>query len=86
MSAEGENIQPALQTRGAKGGENFVALMAQKALELSQNRALEIRRLLVERYDIAPERVETVGLGWDEPAGKDNELNRRVEALWFTVR
>jgi NitT/TauT family transport system substrate-binding protein len=69
-----------------KGGENFVALMAQKASELSKNRALEIRRLLVERYDIAPARVDTVGLGWDEPAGKDNEQNRRVEALWFTVR
>lgn len=68
------------------GGEDYVKLMAEKALQLSKNRALEIRRLLVERYDIAPARIDTVGLGWNEPAGTDKELNRRVEAQWFTVK
>jgi NitT/TauT family transport system substrate-binding protein len=68
------------------GGENYVKLMAEKAQELSKNRALEIRRLLVERYDIDPARIDTVGLGWSEPAGTDKEQNRRVEALWFTVK
>jgi NitT/TauT family transport system substrate-binding protein len=69
-----------------KGGERFVKAMALKAMELSQHRALEIKRLLVERYEIAPARLDAVGRGWNEPAGADNERNRRVQAQWFTVQ
>lgn len=68
-----------------QGGESFVRQMALKAMELSRNRASEIKRLLVERYGWDSKRIETVGLGWQEPAGSDNELNRRVEVQWFTV-
>jgi NitT/TauT family transport system substrate-binding protein len=68
------------------GGDNYVRLMAERAKELSKDRALEIRRLLVEQYDVNPGRIDTVGLGWDEPVGTSNELNRRVEAQWFTIR
>jgi NitT/TauT family transport system substrate-binding protein len=68
-----------------KGGETFVRQMSLKAMELSKNRAAEIKRLLVERFPIDAARIETVGRGWEEPAGTDNEQNRRVEAQWFTV-
>jgi NitT/TauT family transport system substrate-binding protein len=68
-----------------KGGDNFVKQMALKAVELSKNRAKEIKRLLIERYQLDAARIDTVGRGWDEPAGTDNEQNRRVEAQWFTV-
>lgn len=68
-----------------QGGESFVRQMALKAMELSRNRSSEIKRLLVERYGWDAKRIETVGLGWQEPAGSDNELNRRVEVQWFTV-
>ena len=68
-----------------KGGEKFVRQMALKAMELSQHRALEIKRLLIERYDLDAARLEAVGRGWDEPTGADQEGNRRVEAQWFTV-
>ena len=30
-------------------------------------------------------RLETIGRGWEEPAGSDSELNRRVEVRWFTL-
>ncbi len=68
-----------------KGGESFVRQMALKAVELSKNRAGEIKRLMIERYKIEGARIETVGRGWEEPAGTDNELNRRVETQWFTL-
>jgi len=68
-----------------KGGEAFVRQMALKAVELSRARAAEIQRLLMEKYSIDAKRIEIVGRGWDEPAGPDPELNRRVEVQWFTL-
>lgn len=68
-----------------QGGDAFVRQMALKAMELSKNRSGEIKRLLVERHKIDAARLETVGRGWEEPLGTDNEKNRRVEAQWFTV-
>jgi NitT/TauT family transport system substrate-binding protein len=68
-----------------QGGEKAVRDMALKAVELSKNRAEEIRRLLIERHQVAADRIVCVGRGWDEPLGKDSEQNRRVEVQWFTV-
>ena len=68
-----------------QGGEAFVRDMSLKAMQLSKDRANEIRRVLLEREKVDPERVETVGRGWDEPLGKEMEANRRVEAQWFTL-
>jgi NitT/TauT family transport system substrate-binding protein len=68
-----------------QGGDPFVRQMALKAMELSKNRAAEIRSVLVDRLKVTAARIETVGRGWEEPAGPDAELNRRVEVQWFTV-
>lgn len=68
-----------------QGGEPLVRQMALKAMELSKNRAQEIKRLLGERLGVDAARVETVGRGWEEPAGPVSEQNRRVEVQWFTV-
>jgi NitT/TauT family transport system substrate-binding protein len=69
----------------AKGGDAYVRQMALKAMELSKNRASEIRRLLIERHSVDAKRLDIVGRGWEEPAGKDSALNRRVEVHWFTI-
>lgn len=68
-----------------QGGEKLVRDMAFKAVELSKNRAEEIKRLLIERHQVDATRMLSVGRGWDEPMGKDSEQNRRVEVQWFTV-
>ena len=68
-----------------RGGESFVRTQALKAMELSKNRASEIRRLLVEKYGIDLKRIDVVGRGWEEPAGADSVANRRVEVQWFTL-
>jgi NitT/TauT family transport system substrate-binding protein len=68
-----------------QGGEPFVRQMALKAMELSKNRASEIRTVLIDRLKVPATRLETVGRGWEEPSGPDAELNRRVEVQWFTV-
>lgn len=68
-----------------QGGEAFVRQMALKAMELSKNRANEIRRVLIDRLKVDAARIETIGRGWEEPSGKEAELNRRVEVQWFTV-
>jgi NitT/TauT family transport system substrate-binding protein len=67
------------------GGEAFVRTQALRAMELSKNRAAEIRTLLVERHKIDPARIDIVGRGWEEPAGGESEQNRRVEVQWFTI-
>lgn len=69
----------------AQGGDAFVRQMALKAMELSKNRANEIRRVLIEQLKVDAARLETIGRGWEEPSGADAELNRRVEVQWFTV-
>ena len=68
-----------------QGGEAFVRTQALKAMELSKNRAAEIRRVLVERHNLDAKRLDIVGRGWEEPAGSDSDLNRRVEVQWFTI-
>jgi NitT/TauT family transport system substrate-binding protein len=68
-----------------KGGEGLVRSAALSAMDLSKRRAAEIRRLLIERYNIDSARIEVVGRGWEEPAGPNSDLNRRVEVQWFTI-
>ncbi len=68
------------------GGEKLVQNMALKAMELSKQRAQAVRDGLVARYpQIDAKRIETVGRGWEEPAGEASELNRRVEVQWFAL-
>jgi NitT/TauT family transport system substrate-binding protein len=74
-----------IETFRKQGGDTFVRQMALKSMELSKNRAGEIRRVLIERLKVEPARLETIGRGWEEPAGPDPEKNRRVEVQWFTV-
>jgi NitT/TauT family transport system substrate-binding protein len=60
--------------------------MAMQALELSRKRAIAVREALLARHPaIAPDRVEAIGKGWDEPVGSDGDLNRRVEVRWYTI-
>jgi NitT/TauT family transport system substrate-binding protein len=68
-----------------QGGEAYVRTQALRAMELSKNRAGEIRRLLVEKYNIANMRIDIVGRGWEEPVAAESERNRRVEVQWFTI-
>ena len=67
------------------GGEPFLRQRALEAIELSKKRAGEIKRLLIEREKVEAARLETLGRGWEEPLGTDQEQNRRVEAQWFTL-
>ncbi len=68
-----------------RGGEAYVRTMALRAVDFSKQRANEIKRLLVEKYSADPKRLDTIGRGWEEPLGTDNDQNRRVEAQWFTL-
>lgn len=69
-----------------QGGEQLVKNMALKAMELSKERAVAVREALLEKHPgIDSKRIEIVGRGWEEPAGADSELNRRVEVQWFTL-
>jgi len=69
-----------------QGGEELVKTMALKAMELSKERADAVRTALLKKHpEIDAKRVEVVGRGWEEPAGPDSNLNRRVEVQWFTL-
>jgi NitT/TauT family transport system substrate-binding protein len=67
------------------GGEAYVRTMALRSVELSKNRAAEIKRQLVEQYSADAARIDIVGRGWEEPIGMDPEQNRRVEVQWFML-
>jgi NitT/TauT family transport system substrate-binding protein len=68
-----------------RGGEAFVRQMALKAVEFSRQRANEIKRLLIERNGVDAKRLDSLGRGWEEALGTDQDQNRRVEAQWFTL-
>ncbi|MCB1568045.1 MAG: OmpA family protein [Xanthomonadales bacterium] len=69
-----------------QGGKALVRTMALKAMELSRQRAESVRDALLQKYpNIDTKRIELVGRGWEEPAGPDSDLNRRVEVQWFTL-
>ncbi|HKU16909.1 MAG TPA: phosphate ABC transporter substrate-binding/OmpA family protein [Steroidobacteraceae bacterium] len=69
-----------------QGGEQLVNNMALKAMELSRQRAVAVSEALRNRYkDLDAARIETIGRGWQEPAGTDSDMNRRVEVQWFTL-
>src|SRR5262249_53920039 len=69
-----------------EGGEELVKTMALKAMELSKERADAVRIALLKRHrEMEARGIEGVGRGWDEPAGPDSNLNRRVEVQWFTL-
>ncbi len=74
-----------------KGGEQLVRSQGLRAVQLSEDRAKEIRRLLTEKHGVAADRIETFGAGWNEPVNPNalddaqREQNRRVEVQWFTL-
>jgi NitT/TauT family transport system substrate-binding protein len=68
-----------------QGGEAYVRTQALRAMELSKNRAAEIRKVLNDKYSIPAARIDVVGRGWEEPLSGDSEQNRRVEVQWFTL-
>ncbi|HEX8297119.1 MAG TPA: phosphate ABC transporter substrate-binding/OmpA family protein [Chthoniobacteraceae bacterium] len=68
-----------------QGGEAFVRKMAMSAMQLSRDRANEVKQQTVTKFGVQSARLETVGRGWEEPAGTDREKNRRVEVQWFTL-
>ena len=68
-----------------QGGEDFLRTMALKAMQLSKDRAAEVKRVLAERYKVDPARLEVSGRGWDEPVSRKSNENRRVEVQWFLV-
>jgi NitT/TauT family transport system substrate-binding protein len=68
-----------------QGGEALVRQAALEAMQLSKNRAAEVRTRLLEQHKVEEVRVDTIGRGWEEPSGKDSEKNRRVEVYWYTL-
>jgi NitT/TauT family transport system substrate-binding protein len=68
-----------------QGGESYVRQQALRAMKLSQDRAEEIKKHLIEKHGLDAARIDVIGRGWEEPAGKDSNANRRVEVQWFTL-
>jgi len=68
-----------------EGGEALVRTVGLKAMQLSKDRAVEVAKVLAEKYKIDSARIATVGRGWEEPVSDKPEENRRVEIQWFTV-
>ncbi len=80
------HVDDAKKAEFAKQGAAFLNRMALDAMALSERRANGVKKRLLEKFPtIQGDRIETVGRGWEEPAGKNSDLNRRVEVQWFTL-
>lgn len=68
----------------AKGQQAFVEASSQAKL-ISKKRAEFVKKVLIEKYGIEPERIVTEGRGWDQPIeGADPAANRRVEIQFLS--
>jgi NitT/TauT family transport system substrate-binding protein len=79
------HVDNALVSDFRREGDQFLKNQALRAIQLSEQRADTIKKVLVERFKIDAKRIDTVGRGWEEPAGTDSAQNRRVEIQWFTI-
>jgi NitT/TauT family transport system substrate-binding protein len=79
------HVDDALVPEFRRQGEKFLRTQALRAVELSQQRADAIKRVLTDKYNVDAKRLDTIGRGWEEPMGKDSAANRRVEVQWFTL-
>ncbi len=69
----------------AKGNQAFIEASAQAKL-VSKKRAEFIKKILVEKYKVDPERIITEGRGWDSPIdAADPAKNRRVEVQFISL-
>lgn len=68
----------------AQGQTAFVEANAQAKL-ISKRRAEFVKKVLVDKFGIDPERIITEGRGWDDPVDDtDHEANRRVEVQFIS--
>jgi NitT/TauT family transport system substrate-binding protein len=69
-----------------QGGQSYLQKKTLEAVQLSKDRASEIKRILVEREKVDSARLDTIGRGWEEPVSTTSmDANRRVEAVWSTL-
>jgi outer membrane protein OmpA-like peptidoglycan-associated protein len=68
----------------SQGQQAFIEASAQAKL-ISKRRAEFVKKLLVQRFKVDPERIITEGRGWDQPADPAApEANRRVEVQFLS--
>lgn len=78
------HVDGARKDEFARQGARVLQQMTAQADELSMNRAKSVQAELLKRgFDV--KRLMVEGRGWREPASKNSDENRRVEAQWFTV-
>jgi NitT/TauT family transport system substrate-binding protein len=68
-----------------QGGETKARQMSLVLKNLSRARCVEIRQLLEDHHKLDAARVETQGVGAEEPTGEGPDRDRRVEVQWFTL-
>ena len=68
------------------GGQDLLRKKTLESVQLSKDRAEEIRKHLIAQHALEIKRLDVYGAGWNEPVNKSkSELNRRVEVQWFTL-
>jgi len=68
----------------AKGNKDFLEASSQARL-ISKKRAEFIKKILVEVYKCDESRIQTAGMGWEEPVdAEDQSKNRRVEIRFMS--
>jgi NitT/TauT family transport system substrate-binding protein len=79
------HVDDARKVEFQQQGADVLRAMSLRAVQLSKDRANEIRRLLIAQQKVDAARLEVVGRGWDQPVAKSRDENRRVEVQWFLI-
>lgn len=68
-----------------EGGAAKVREVKLTLKNLSKARCGEVRQIVQDKFSIDSARLESQGVGADEPTGKGPDADRRVEVQWFMV-
>jgi NitT/TauT family transport system substrate-binding protein len=68
-----------------KEGEAKVREVKLVLKNLSKARCAELRQIMIDNFKVDAQRIESQGIGADEPTGKGPDADRRVEVQWFTL-
>jgi NitT/TauT family transport system substrate-binding protein len=66
-------------------GEGAARDLLIKLKSLSKARCATVKQVLEEKFKIDAARIESQGVGADEPTGKGADADRRVEVLWMVL-
>ncbi|MBI3894125.1 MAG: OmpA family protein [Candidatus Wallbacteria bacterium] len=80
------NVDTSRKVEVEREGPRVYQEFSKDVRELSEKRAVSVKKALLEKFKFPRDKISAFGNGWDNPVSlTDHRLNRRVEVKVFPV-